>query len=396
MKMQRDIPELVKTRFLELFGRQEESVLVRSPGRINLIGEHTDYNEGFVLPSAIDQAIYLQVALRNDSTVVIHAVDFAENYTFDINNPSKARTPWANYLIGVVDQLMKRGHTLRGFNCVFAGDIPIGAGMSSSAAVESGLAFALNELLGLNIERPNLARIAQRSENEFVGVNCGIMDQFSNLLSKGGSALHLDCRSLDFEYIPFETEDLKFVLCDTGVKHELASSEYNLRRRQCETGVSVIRRHIADVHSLRDVSHETLDAFKDEMDAVIYKRCKYVLEENARVDDACRHLRENDYESFGRLLYKSHEGLRDQFQVSCRELDILVESASAADGIFGSRMMGGGFGGCTLNLVRSDAVSTFGEHIRAAYSKKTGKVPQIYECGLAAGTEIVPNFDAAD
>jgi galactokinase len=396
MKPQRDISELVKARFVELFGRQAESILVRSPGRINLIGEHTDYNDGFVLPSAIDQAIYLQVALRNDSTVRMHSVDFSENYTFDVNKPARASVRWANYLIGVVVQLAKMGYSPRGFDCVFAGDIPIGAGMSSSAAVEAGLAFALNALLGFSIDRPDLARIAQRSENEFVGVNCGIMDQFANLLSKGGSALHLDCRSLDFEYIPFETEDLKFVLCDTGVKHELASSEYNLRRRQCETGVSVIRRHIANVRCLRDVSHEMLETFKDEMDAIIYKRCRYVLEENARVDDACRFLRQNDYESFGRLLYKSHEGLRDQFEVSCSELDILVDAASTTDGILGSRMMGGGFGGCTLNLVRYDAVSAFGENIREAYSKSTGKDPKIYECGLAAGTAIVPAFAPAD
>ncbi|MCL5021559.1 MAG: galactokinase, partial [Bacteroidetes bacterium] len=321
---------------------------------------------------------------------------FEESYSFELDGSLKRGVNWANYLVGVVDQFAKSGHKLHGFNCVFAGDIPIGAGMSSSAAVEAGLAFTLSELNGIDISRTELARMAQLAENEFVGVKCGIMDQFANLLSKGGSALHLDCRSLDFDYIPFDGKDLKFVLCDTGVKHQLASSEYNLRRKQCEEGVSVVRCHAEGVRSLRDVTPEMLQAARGKMDPVVYKRCKYVLEENARVETACHYLRCNDYDRFGQLLYESHDGLRNEFEVSCTELNILVDAAAGIRGVLGSRMMGGGFGGCSLNLVRNDSVEDFSEQIRSVYSCKTGKVPRIYECELTVGTGIVSDSEPTD
>ena len=364
-------------------------IIVRSPGRINLIGEHTDYNEGFVLPSAIDRAIYLAVGPRRGFDVTLTSFDLNDQMHFDVREAKKSNRAWANYLIGVVHELNSAGYHIGGFDCVFAGDIPIGAGMSSSAGVEAGLAFALNSLFDLGIGRGYLARVAQRSENEFVGVRCGIMDQFANLLSKGESALHLDCRSLQYEYIPFTRKDLEFVLCDTGVKHSLASSEYNLRREQCETGAGIIREYFPGVQSLRDVEPEMLREHRDELGDTIYGRCKYVIEENARVNSAGKYLRQNDYDKFGELLYASHEGLRDEYEVSCRELDVLVDAATNIDGVLGARMMGGGFGGCTLNLVDRGSAEEFRSKIGEAYRKETGKAPQFYECSLMPGTDLV-------
>ncbi len=386
----------VRRKFKAQFDSPKSSIIVRSPGRINLIGEHTDYNEGFVLPSAIDRAIYMQIAPRNDTQVNICSIDFDAVYSFTLDPRFSKGPRWANYLIGVVDQLARRGYKIQGFDCAYSGDIPIGAGMSSSAAVEAGLAFGLNELNGWEISRQELAKVAQRAENEFVGVSCGIMDQFANLLSERGSALHLDCRSLEFEYIPFEGNNLSFVLCDTGVKHELASSKYNMRRRECEAGVEAIRKHFPSVRSLRDVTTEMLQAHAGELDPVVYGRCKYVLEENDRVDKTCGYLRRGDFERFGELLYKSHNGLRDLYQVSCAELDTLVEAASGSSGVLGARMMGGGFGGCTLNLITKEGVGEFSQRVSRAYSAKTGNMPKLYECSLTGGTELLSREESGD
>ncbi len=386
-----DLIDLVRDEFLKLHGRNDRMVIVRSPGRINLIGEHTDYNEGFVLPSAIDRAIYLAVAPARGFEVTITSLDFKDDMRFDSREPSRSDSTWANYMIGIVDQLSRAGHPVKGFNCVYAGDIPIGSGMSSSAAVEVGLAYGLDRIFSLGIGRTELARIAQRSENEFVGVRCGIMDQFANLLSKGDSALYLDCRSLDYVHIPFVKKDLKFVLCDSGVKHSLASSEYNLRRQQCEAGVQILRKYHPQVRSLRDVNLEMLQRHESELGSTVYKRCTYVAEENMRVDSARRYLNQNDYAGFGELLYKSHEGLREKYEVTCMELDVLVEAASKIQGVLGARMMGGGFGGCTLNLVEGESAREFEREIREVYVQKTGKIPQIYECVLTPGTDVVPD-----
>lgn len=389
MKLNSDLFDSVSKEFERLHGSDANLVIVRSPGRINLIGEHTDYNDGFVLPSAIDRAIYLAVAPKKGFVVSIHSLDFDDEVRFDSRRPVRSDKAWANYLIGIIAQLKKTGHDVGGFDCVYAGDIPIGSGMSSSAAVEAGLAFALDSIFGLGIQRTDLARIAQRSENEFVGVKCGIMDQFANLLSKGDSALYLDCRSLDFQHVPFVGKALEFVLCDTGVKHSLASSEYNLRREQCEAGVGVIRKHSPGVRSLRDVGFGMLEEYKNELDETVYKRCRYVIAENERVGLARKYLREENYSGFGELLYLSHRGLKEEYEVSCMELDILVEEASKIDGVLGARMMGGGFGGCTLNLVERDFADGFREKITSSYLEKTGITPKIYECCLVPGTEVV-------
>lgn len=389
METESEILNRLRREFINTFGENRSAIIVRSPGRINLIGEHTDYNNGFVLPSAIDRAIYLCVAPRSDSEARIRSADFKEGCHLDVKNLTRSERTWANYLIGIVVELRKAGFPLQGFDCAFTGNIPIGAGMSSSAAVEAGLAFALNEVFDLGIDRVELAKISQKSENEFVGVRCGIMDQFANLLSKAESVLHLDCRSLEYEYVPFTRRDVKLVLCDTGVKHSLASSEYNLRRRQCEAGVAAVRDGNPEVCSLRDVSLVMLDSHNGQLSRDVYKRCRYVIEENARVDAACGFLKDNDYLHLGELLYRSHQGLRDQFEVSCRELDVLVESASAIEGVLGARMMGGGFGGCTLNLVEGDSIEQFKRKIHRAYLTETDKTVRLYDCALMGGTNIV-------
>jgi galactokinase len=379
----------VKNTFIKIFGPGAKPILISSPGRINLIGEHTDYNDGFVLPAAIDRYISFAIAKNNGKTCRIYSVDFGQQFEFSANEIKKSPLQWANYLIGVVEQFMKAGNELSGFDCVLGGDIPMGAGLSSSAAIEAGLAFGLNEIFELGIDRKTLAKMAQKSENEFVGVRCGIMDQFANLLSKEKSVFKLDCRSLDHTYYPFNENSLEFILCDTRVKHELASSEYNLRREQCEKGVKKISAHDHSVKSLRDVNFEMLERYKKELDPVVYKRCHYVLEENNRVEAACHALERSDYLYFGKLLYESHKGLTNEYEVSCAELDKLVDIAAKTQGVLGARMMGGGFGGCTLNLVKKNAANEFKTIVSEEYSRQFGKAPKFYECNLVEGTKIV-------
>lgn len=377
----------IRDKFRQLFKKQP--LLVRSPGRVNLIGEHTDYNEGFVLPAAVDKAIYFAAAPREGETCILHAHDLGESHQFDLKNLAKSGKRWPNYLMGVVDQLQKSGRTLAGFNCVFGGDIPIGSGMSSSAAIEAGLAFALNKIFSLGLEPLALVKLAQKAENEFVGVRCGIMDQFINIFGRPRTVLKLDCRSLDYKYYPFEREDLRIVLCDTLVKRELASSEYNVRRQQCESGVKLLARYEPSLKSLRDVSLELLEAHGPEFDPVVYKRCDYVIRENIRVEQACADLEKGDFYSFGQRMFGSHEGLRSHYEVSCRELDVLVNAAGAVKGVLGARMMGAGFGGCTINLVNDKAVEKFEETVARAYRSQFGKEPKFYISTLKSGTEII-------
>lgn len=364
-------------------------LLVRSPGRINLIGEHTDYNEGFVLPAATDKAVIFAVAPRADMSCRIISLDFGQEIRFDIQDLGRSPLRWPDYLAGVIDQLARGGYPIRGFQCVFGGDVPIGAGMSSSAAVEGGLAFACNTMFGLGIDSVELARLARRAENEFVGLNCGIMDPFINIHGRENKVLKLDCRSLEFEYFPFERPDLRIVVADTMVRRELASSEYNVRRRQCEEGVAVLRRYAPEVRSLRDVGLCLLEEHRTELDPVVYKRCDYVIRENIRVEQACGDLADGDFRKFGERMRASHEGLRDGYEVSSPELDILVESTSLVEGVLGARMMGAGFGGCAIALVEEGAVPAFRERVGRAYEAATGKSPNIHVVGIAAGTHVI-------
>jgi galactokinase len=364
-------------------------LVVRSPGRVNLIGEHTDYNEGFVLPAAIDREIVLAVGSRDDGICRMVAADLGQTWETTLDALVRSELGWPNYLLGIADQLQREGIRLGGFDCVFGGDIPIGSGMSSSAALEAGFLYALNELYGLSLDRLRMARLAQRSENEFVGLRCGIMDQFANLFGHEGSVILLDCRSLQYDYVPFTRNDIRIVLCDTQVKHELASSEYNVRRSQCEAGVEAVRKSHPSIHSLRDVTRAVLDEHRREMDPIVYRRCAYVIDENQRVLAACDDLRRNDLEAFGRKMLQSHEGLRDEYEVSCEELDVLVDAALGVDGVYGTRMMGGGFGGCTINLVREDRVQEFSGTVTESFEATFGKVPKIYLTRITGGTGTV-------
>jgi galactokinase len=379
--------EQIEQKFKELFC--EEPILVRSPGRVNLIGEHTDYNEGFVLPAAIDKAIYFAIAPNNSQNLSLHAFDLIDSFTGNQKAIKKSNKGWPNYLLGVVDQIQKLGYEVPGFNCVFGGDIPIGAGLSSSAALEAGLAFALNELFHFQLEPLKLVGISQRAENDFVGVQCGIMDQLINIFGKQNQVLKLDCRTLEHEYFPFEQENLRIVLCDSQVQRALASSEYNLRRSQCEEGVRLIRENNPVVISLRDVTCDMLTEFKNHLDPVLYKRCKYVVQENERVLEACNSLNNGDVSNFGEKMNASHIGLRDEYEVSCTELDHLVDGALELDGVFGSRMMGAGFGGCTINLVSLDHLEEFTEGMEKVYQDKLKKSPKMYITSIEEGTSLI-------
>ena len=378
------LAQAIQSDFQQRFGY--EPLLVRAPGRVNLIGEHTDYNGGFVLPAAVDKEILFAVGLNGGSQIRLVAHDLGE--TFELSNAaeiSPSATHWANYLLGVAAQFQLRGHVVPGFDCVFGGTIPMGAGMSSSAAVECGLAFALNHFLSTGLDKMELARIAQLAEHTYAGVQCGIMDQFASLFGQAGQVVRLDCRSFDYAYFPFDTEACRIVLCNSGVKHSLASSAYNTRRQECEHGVAVLQQHYPEVHALRDATLAQLEAHRAELGDTVFRRCAYVVQENARVEAACRHLEANDMAAFGKEMYASHAGLRDDYEVSCAELDVLVEAAQAAPGIFGARMMGGGFGGCTINLVAPDKVDEFIASVSAAYEKKCGMKLETYQTTIVAG-----------
>ena len=382
--MSATLAQAVLADFRQRFGYAP--LLVRAPGRVNLIGEHTDYNGGFVLPAAIDKEIIFAVGLNGGPAIRLVAHDLGE--TFELASAaeiSPSTTHWANYLLGVAAQLQLRGIAVPGFDCVFGGTIPVGAGMSSSAAVECGLAFALNQLLRAGLGTMELARLAQQAEHTYAGVQCGIMDQFASLFGRSGQVVRLDCRSLDYAYFPFDTAACRIVLCNSGVKHSLASTAYNTRRQECEQGVAALQRHYPQVHSLRDATLAQLETHRAEFDPVVFRRCAYVVQENARVEAACRHLEAGDLAAFGQQMYASHAGLRDDYEVSCPELDALVAAAQGQPGVFGSRMMGGGFGGCTINLVAPDKVDSFVASVSAAYEQQFGRKPETYQTSIVGG-----------
>lgn len=385
-----ELAKQIESEFTDRYG--DDYILVKSPGRVNLIGEHTDYNDGFVLPAAVDKHICLAMAPNGTHRLRFYSYDKEERYETELNGAlTSSGQSWPDYLLGVVDQLQKQGYDSPGFDCVFGGNIPIGAGMSSSAALEGGVAFGLNQLFEWEIAPEELARIAQKAENEFVGVQCGIMDQFVSLNGRQDHVMKLDCRSLEYEFYPFRHKDIHFVLCDTQVRRELVSSEYNVRRSQCEEGVVVLQSHDETVSSLRDADRELLEACRDAMDPVVYRRCEYIIEENERVIRACEDLQNGNLRSFGKRMYASHRGLRDKYEVSCEELDVLVEEARKVEGIYGARMMGGGFGGCTINLVENQHLDTFKAHIRKGYKEQTGREAVIYQTRVSAGTHCINN-----
>ena len=344
---------------------------------------------GYVLPAAIDRAIYFAVAPASDQRCSIYAVDVGEVFEFTLDGFRRSDAGWPNYLMGVVDQLLGAGYRLSGFNSVFGGDIPIGAGVSSSAALETGLAYALNHTFELGIDNLSLVKIAQKAENEFVGVRCGIMDQFASVFGLKDHVLRIDCRSLEHVYTPFDTSDTSILLFNSGVSHSLASSEYNRRREECAEGVQAIRQRYPDVQSLRDASPEMVEASAHAMTSPVYRRCRYVVEENARVLRACDLLRDSDFPAFGLLLRQTHEGLRGLFEVSCRELDFLVDAVGDEPGVYGSRLMGGGFGGCTINIVRSEAVESVSSRTAEKYRHAFNIDLQTYVMSIDSGTSLL-------
>lgn len=369
----------------------QEPVMVKAAGRINLIGEHTDYNNGFVLPAAIDKGIYMAVVKRNDNKIVMHALDVNDQYQGTLDQLKPTTQQWPDYLLGVVQQLQMAGYTFGGFECAFCGDVPLGAGLSSSAALECATAFSLNELFNLEIGRLDMVKMAQAAENQFVGVRCGIMDQFASMFGRKQQLIKLDCGSLDYEYIPFNFDDVSLVLMDTQVKHSLASSEYNTRRAECEAGVALVKKHHAHVNSLRDVSVDMLDAYVKQHNATTYNRCLYVVQEIRRLQDACEDLQRNDLDAFGKKLFLTHEGLDKLYNVSCPELNWLAEFAGGQSGVLGARMMGGGFGGCTINIVKKSAVPAMLEKAASGYQQQFNIALKSYVTSIEDGCHTIVN-----
>lgn len=379
--------QTVSNKHLEIY--RTSPALYKAPGRINLIGEHTDYNEGFVLPAAIDRSIVFGVSPNKENRIRLHSMDFGKTTESSVTEPSGEQPQWARYLLGVVEQFRKAGITVRGFDCTFGGNIPLGAGMSSSAALECGMAVGLNDLWQTGFSKWELVKMAQKAEHESVGVLCGIMDQYSSVFGQKDSVIQLDCRTNTHEYYPLKMEDSLIALVDTGVKHELASSEYNIRRRECEEGVGILRKNGIAASSLRDSNPGIIEQFKDQLGPVLFRRCNYVTRENERVLKACKALLNNDMKAFGDLMYASHEGLKTDYEVSCKELDTLVDLTRAMDYVHGARMMGGGFGGCTINLLEKSSITTFLRTIKASYQAQTGLEPPVYFIEISDGASRI-------
>jgi len=370
--------------FVSRYG--DDYSLYASPGRVNLIGEHTDYNGGFVLPGAIDKVIV--AAIRPNGTDIVHVYSYDMKETEEFALDEKPIQSWAMYIYGVISELVKAGKEIHGFDCVFGGDIPIGSGLSTSAALESTFVFALNDLYQLGLSKMEMARIGQAAEHNSVGVRCGIMDQFASVFGEEGHVLRLDCRSLEYESLPFHPEHCRVVLLDTQVKHNLAASEYNIRRAECEEGVATIQKKYPKVTLLRDVSPEMLGEFKKKLKESTFRRCMYVIKENLRVLEAQEALKRSDYRKFGELMFASHEGLSKEYNVSCDESDFLVEVARKC-GVLGARMMGGGFGGCTINLLEESVYDGFIQNAISSYKEKFHKSPKIYEVKIGGGSHKI-------
>jgi galactokinase len=386
-----NILKKVEEKYFSNYNKPSE-IRLKAPGRINILGEHADYNNGFVMPSAIDKCIYYSIGKRNDQKLLIYAFDFDQHFLGeDINKIEIKHKTWSNHLTGVFLEIAKLGFVFpNGLNICFGGDIPNGAGLSSSAAVESGLAFGVNQIFNLQLPLLTLAKIAQATEHNHIGVKCGIMDMYASLFSKKGHIIKLDCQSLEHEYIPADFEDFTFILVNSGVKHNLADSEYNIRRAQCQEGVNVLNQKFGEIDTLRDVTFEQLKSVKTLLDPIVFNRCQYILEEKARVELAVEALVQQDFKKLGKIMNQTHEGLSQMYEVSCEELDFLQKNAREIKGVLGSRMMGGGFGGCTLNLLKNSEAINFKEKISMSYFNKFNITPEIYTVHLSQGVQIIP------
>jgi galactokinase len=369
--------------FEKLFGGRPR--IFRAPGRVNLIGEHTDYNDGFVMPAAVAFSTYVAISARPDRKLVIHSEEFPGNFEFDLDRPPEKRIgAWCDYVLGVARVLQEKGHNLRGASLLIHGEVPLAAGLSSSAALEVASALALMSRSETQLPLPEVAKLCQQAENSFVGARVGIMDQFVSCMGKAGHAFLLDCRSLEFQFVPIPA-GIRLVVCNTMVKHDHATGAYNARREECEEGVRYFSKWNPSIRALRDVLPELLDEHIHELPAKIGKRCSHVIHENRRTLAAARALAEGDLPLVGRLMRESHNSLRDLYEVSCRELDIMVDAAEGLPGFVGGRMTGGGFGGCTVNLVREESAEAFAQQIAERYRQATGITAPIYLCSAEDG-----------
>ncbi|MEY4273315.1 MAG: hypothetical protein RL638_263 [Bacteroidota bacterium] len=380
----------MKTKIESIFYQkfQGKPLIVRSPGRINIIGEHVDYNGGYVLPAAIDKYIYVAIDKRNDGIVGLYSVNFDVKIEVALDS-LKPTNDFSTYVFGVIDQIIKRGFSISGINIVICGDVPVGAGLSSSAALESAVAFAINEVFQLGISKLELVSIAQSAESTFAGVNCGVMDMFASIFGKKDFAIKLDCDSLQYEYMPLELHGYSFVLFNTNVKHSLASSAYNVRRRQCETGINRIKQFFPDVKTFKDLTESQLIEHVLPFDKEIFNRCLYVVKEIQRLNEACNFLANGDLHALGQHLYATHEGLSKEYEVSCFELDFLIDEVKKNPNVLGARMMGGGFGGCTINIIRNEGIASLIDNVKINYLNATGLHLEVIKVETVNGTEIV-------
>ena len=386
--MNKELINKIKTEFEYKF--TQHPLLVRSPGRINLIGEHTDYNMGLVFPATIDKCIIIALAKSNKNISKIYSIDFNESLEIDFNNIGKQEVgSWKNYIIGVISGILNKSAKIENFNLVFGGNIPIGAGLSSSAALENGVVYGLNKLFNLGLNKSEIMNISIAAEHNFAGVNCGVMDQFSNLHGKSENAIFLDCYDLSFQYVSLQLDNYQFLLINTNVKHQLNNSPYNQRKLDCETGLQILQNKFPQLNSLSNTDLGQLNSVKEKLSTKVYNRCLYVIEENERVKSSKIALENNDLQSFGDLLFASHKGLSSLYEVSCPELDFLVDLAKKDTSVIGSRMMGGGFGGCTINLIKKDKIDNFINKAESEYQHKFGLSISTYPVNISDGTQII-------
>ena len=376
----------IRRQFQQYFGK--DVLIAAAPGRVNLIGEHTDYNEGFVLPGAVDRNIYIGVDSNTNRVLNLYAEQYQEKFTFPIDDVHPVKG-WPTYLLGMIYHLLPHRQLSQGMDVLVTGNVPVGAGMSSSAALCSTFGIALNEIFRLGLSRMEIALAAQKTEHHFANLKCGIMDMFASLHGKAGHVMKLDCRNLEYEYIPFDFPDYCIVLVNTMVSHSLSSSAYNERRQQCEEGVSYLKRLYPKIHSLRDVNPEQLKQHRSEIDPVVFKRCLFVLEENQRLLEGCDFLEAGRLGDFGKLMYASHEGLSRDYGVSCAESDFLVNAAKSFPEVKGARQMGGGFGGCIITLVEKEYADRFIKGIQEKYERGYGKTPDSFIMNIAEGARLL-------
>lgn len=385
--MNHNLRDLVSETYKNLY-KEEPRLVVFSPGRINLIGEHTDYNNGFVMPAAIDRGIYIAIG-KADNLSEITALDVDDSHEFTLNSIKSSDKSWANYILGIIDEIQKQGINISNFRAVFSGDIPLGAGLSSSAALECGFCFGLNELFNLGLDRESISIIGQQAEHNFVGVKCGIMDQYANVFSKEGHFMHLDCQSLEKQYYPSNLDGYSLVLFDSKISHQLANSAYNQRRAQCESVVATLRKVNPEIHSLRDASIADLKEIRNLVNKDDFIKAKYIIEENLRVLAVCQALKHKDIETLAELVNKTHIGLSKEYEVSCEEVDFLQEYTLKQDGAMGARIMGAGFGGCTINIIKEDHVDEVANIVRKAYKKHFDIELGVYPINISNGTQII-------